>query len=125
MIKPCNIVLDVPDIEAAAQFYERLLGWRRTANHAFYIQIDGMDGGASLGFQQDEAYRPPAWPQSDGHGQMVHIDFLVDDVEAEKRRALALGASLPQRQFMPVEEGVTLLDPFGHPFCLIRGWYVH
>ena len=125
MIKPCNIVIDVPDVERAAAFYERLLGWKRIVSHAAYIQIDSLEGGASLGFQLDEGYTPPSWPESDGHGQMLHIDFLVDDAVKEKQRALELGATLAPRQFMPEAEGVTLLDPFGHPFCLIRGWYGH
>lgn len=127
MIRPCNIVMDVPDVQAAANFYERLLGWQRTAEIAEidYIQIDGMDGRVSLGFQLDEDYRPPNWPDSAGNGQMLHIDFEVDDVEREKARALALGAALPERQYMPPEEGVTLLDPFGHPFDLVRAWFGH
>ena len=78
-----------------------------------------------MGFRRDEAYRPPAWPESEGNGQMVHMDFAAVDVEAETQRALVLGASLPERQLMPEMEGVTLLDPFGHPFCLIRSWYGH
>lgn len=125
MIKPCNIVIDVPDIERAAVFYERLLGWKRIVNQPFYVQIDGMDGAPSLGFQLDEAYEPPLWPESSGHGQMMHIDFLVDDVASEKQRAIELGASPAPEQFMPETEGVTMMDPFGHPFCLIKGWYGH
>lgn len=124
MIKPCNLVIDVPDVQAAAAFYERLLGWKRTVENAAinYIQIDGLDGQISLGFQLDEDYAPPNWPEARGNGQMLHIDFEVDDVEKEKNRALALGAALPEQQFMPEEEGVTLLDPFGHPFDLVRSW---
>jgi len=44
--------------------------------------------------------------------QQMHLDVMVEDVEAAAPRVLALGA----RRL----DGDVFADPAGHPFCLIR-----
>ena len=48
--------------------------------------------------------------------QQLHLDVMVDDVEAARPLVEALGARLL--------EGSVYADPAGHPFCLIPrpGW---
>ena len=43
-----------------------------------------------------DGYRPPAWPGQE-RPQQFHLDFDVDDLEAEEERALALGATVLER----------------------------
>ena len=92
--------------------------------YAAFLDLPLIDGGLQLRngeimlwFQQVEGYLPPTWPSQE-RGQQVHLDFAVADIDAWIERAMALGATLSERR-----EGYhypVLLDPAGHPFCLIH-----
>jgi predicted enzyme related to lactoylglutathione lyase len=66
-----------------------------------------------------EDYRPPQWPGQESPQQM-HLDFDVDDLEADERRVLELGATVLERtdQLRPGASWRVYADPAGHPFCL-------
>lgn len=54
-------------------------------------------------------------------GPPLHLDWVVEDIDAALMRAVAAGAMLEQ----PVRERrwgriAVLADPFGHGFCLIQ-----
>lgn len=51
---------------------------------------------------------------------MAHLDFGVDrkDLQEAVDRALRLGGRLAEAQYGG-DEWITLLDPAGHPFCLL------
>ena len=67
-----------------------------------------------------EDYRAPQWPDSE-HPKQFHLDFEVDDIEAEQSRVLALGATLQQDSLGADGYGWRVYtDPVGHPFCLCR-----
>ena len=69
-------------------------------------------------FQQAHGYRAPVWPPAEGQQRpMVHLDFQVGDLDEAVADALALGATLADAQ--PQEHVRVLLDPAGHPFCLV------
>lgn len=46
----------------------------------------------------------------------AHLDLMVDDLDAEVARAVALGASV--EAYQPQDDVRVLRDPHGHPFCL-------
>jgi predicted enzyme related to lactoylglutathione lyase len=51
----------------------------------------------------------------------VHLDFVVDDIETAKQRALAAGAALERDVTTHAYGKLALLaDPFGNGFCLIQ-----
>lgn len=55
------------------------------------------------------------------HWTPVHLDFVVDDIEAACERAVAAGATLEQPATTHAWGRLALLaDPFGHGFCLIQ-----
>ena len=54
--------------------------------------------------------------QAGKQGQMLHLDFYVDNLEEAVRHALSLGARLAGEQYFKTSR--TLIDPAGHPFCL-------
>jgi hypothetical protein len=62
-----------------------------------------------------DGYRAPVWPGQDVP-QQVHLDVVVDDLDAAEREVLALGATKHEHQ--PGTTFRVYLDPAGHPFCL-------
>lgn len=110
-------MIDAPDVRALAEFYSRLRGWPIDSIDENDAALDLGEGVAYLAIQRNDNYIRPTWPADDGTQQMMlHLDFEVDDLAAETRRAIALGAQLPPHQ--PQDDVRVLLDPAGHPFCL-------
>ena len=121
MIKKLQaIALDCPDPVRLAQFYAGLLGGRVAVDPADpdWVEVVDFDG-TPLAFQRVDGYRPPSWPAQE-HPQQVHLDFDVDDIEADEKRVLELGATVLERtdQLRPDANWRVYADPAGHPFCL-------
>jgi predicted enzyme related to lactoylglutathione lyase len=116
------INIDVPDLPAAELFY--------TA--AFGLSIGrrlGDDATELLGWPTPlYLLHKPAGTTGAGtdprrytrHWTPLHIDVVVDDLDAALAQALAAGATLemPPRDD-PYGRIATLADPFGHGFCVI------
>lgn len=116
-IHKINIVIDCEDAGILAEFYSKLLGWEWA-----YPQADGWaaiesPAGMVIAFQEVENYQSPAWPWESGkQGQMLHMDFYVDNLDEAVAYAMRLGAKLADKQFFRTSR--TMIDPAGHPFCL-------
>jgi len=108
-----SIVIDCPDAEALGTFYGTMLDWKSEVKPGWF-QIRA-DYGQVIDFQQVDDYTPPQWPGQDVPQQM-HIDVVVDDLDAAEAEVLALGATKPEYQ--PGTTFRVFLDPAGHPFCL-------
>jgi predicted enzyme related to lactoylglutathione lyase len=50
----------------------------------------------------------------------VHMDFVAEDEEAEAARIQELGATFLWRSKNPEDPFVTLADPEGNEFCVVR-----
>ena len=126
-------VLDTTDPRGLAEFYRELLGYRyRQGDEA---PTDGTpeepgwlvltDGSQQLAFQRVDDLPRPTWPDPPGVPQQLHLDFVVTDVdelEQQRERALALGATqLLDRTDDPEEPLYVFADPSGHPFCVFVG----
>ena len=117
--------IDVDDLEKAAAFYctafdlaisrrfggdgVELLG----ASCAIYLLVKAEGSVPSEFTDQRRTYRR--------HWSPVHLDFVVDDIEAALQRAISAGATLEK----PVRTSnwgklALLSDPFGHGFCLVQ-----
>jgi predicted enzyme related to lactoylglutathione lyase len=117
--------IDVPELQAAIDFYEAAVGAR------FKRVLD--DDVAELAYGSSAIYllRKPAESQPTPvggqaraftrHWTPVHVDFVVADLDRAVARAVAAGAV---RESDCIEwrgsRCVTLSDPFGHGFCLIE-----
>lgn len=110
-------VLDAPDARALADFYEQLLGWTRIADEPNWVMLRPPDGGTGLSFQSEPNFTPPTWPSvPDRQQMMLHLDFVVADLEGSVAWALQAGARIAH--FQPQDDVRVMLDPVGHPFCL-------
>lgn len=114
------VALDCPDPLRLAEFYAELLGGQTVVDpeEPDWVEVRGFEG-IGLGFQRVSDYRPPAWPGQQSPQQM-HLDFDVDDIEADEKRVLELGATVLERtdQLRPGANWRIYADPAGHPFCL-------
>lgn len=112
-----GIVLDSPDAQELAGFYQRLLGWHVEQDEPGWVKLASPEGGPGLSFQSEPVFRRPSWPSDPAEQQMmIHLDIKVDDLDEAGRHALAAGAVLADHQ--PQEDVRVYLDPVGHPFCL-------
>jgi uncharacterized glyoxalase superfamily protein PhnB len=115
--------IDAPDQDEAERFYaaafgfepvRRLFGGRiaemRFAGVLFHIL--GKPGGAAFENGPARAYAR--------HWTPLHLDLVVDDIDAALARALKAGAVL-ERPLARYDWGAIagLADPFGHGWCLI------
>jgi predicted enzyme related to lactoylglutathione lyase len=117
------INIDVPDLERAFAFYGQAFGL--TVRRRF-----GTDGVELAGWPspvfllRKEAGSIGAGSQRRTYGRHwtpIHLDVVVDDVEAALTRALAAGAVLEQGVRTNAWGIIAMLaDPFGHGFCLIQ-----
>ena len=108
-----SIVIDCPDPGVLATFYGAMLDWKTD------IRPDWGEVRAEYGqcitFQQVQDYTPPTWPAQQVPQQM-HLDVIVDDLDAAEAAVLALGAT--KHEYQPGTSFRVFLDPAGHPFCL-------
>jgi catechol 2,3-dioxygenase-like lactoylglutathione lyase family enzyme len=113
------VTLDSADFRKLSDFYVKFLEGkvvREFGGHGVAVGVPGAE--IQLNFQNAEGYEPPVWPEEPGkQQQMEHLDFLVENLEEAVNRAVGFGAKKAPQQFIP--EIVVMLDPAGHPFCLI------
>lgn len=126
-------VLDTTDPRGLAEFYRELLGYRYRAGDE--PPADGApeepdwlvitDGAQRLAFQQVDEFPPTNWPEPPGVPQQLHLDMAVADVEElerQRQRALALGASVRLDRSGDDDEPLYVFaDPAGHLFCVFVG----
>jgi hypothetical protein len=110
--------IEAPDPSGLARFYSDLLDWPIGHEEPGTAILAAPEGPIYIVFQQAEGYVPPVWPPVDGSQRtMMHFDFQVGDLESSVAEALELGATLAESQ--PQDNVRVLLDPAGHPFCLV------
>jgi hypothetical protein len=111
--------IEAPDPGALARFYSQLLEWPIGHEEPGTTILAAPEGWIYVVFQQATDYQPPVWPPVDGAQRpMMHFDFQVGDLDSAVEDAVALGATPADAQ--PQDNVRVLLDPAGHPFCLVR-----
>ena len=103
------------DPEGAADFYEKLFGWKISANNALnYRMVDTQSDGKGV--------PGGIWPSPpDGHA-LVQLFVEVDDVEAALAKATELGAQvvMPKQVLPEGDEMAIIHDAFGITFGVWR-----
>lgn len=107
-------VIDCPDPDALAAFYEELIGFERTHDDHDWVVISPAGRHSGIAFQLAPDHEAPTWPLP-GRPQQVHVDVMVDDMEAAHEAVIARGA----RPLLRGGSDHVYADPAGHPFCLI------
>lgn len=116
--------IDVDDLARAIDFYTRAFGWtvgRRFG--AFGVELLGATAPVYLLAQPAGSIPAPGAAPRDyaRHWTPVHLDVVVDDLDAALARVEAAGA---RRETAPATHAwgriVRLADPFGHGLCLLQ-----
>jgi catechol 2,3-dioxygenase-like lactoylglutathione lyase family enzyme len=116
-VRVTAVTLNSPDPPALARFYAQLLGWKIETEEEGWVTLPNPNGGIGLSFHIEDVYTPPTWPSEPGKQIMqMHLEVLVDDLEAGCAHAQACGAVMAAYQ--PQEDVRVHLDPDGHPFCI-------
>ena len=121
-----RVCVDVEDLEAGVAFYARALGLRAGRRFgADWVELLGGPCPIDL-----VAKAPGTAAFADGgraahsyerHWTPVHLDFVVDDLGAALRAAVAAGATLERDAEAKAWGRIAVLaDPFGHGFCLLE-----
>ncbi|MCD7973656.1 MAG: VOC family protein [Candidatus Azobacteroides sp.] len=99
-VQKVNIVIDCKNAGSLAEFYSDLLGWKLTHPHSNgWAAITSLSG-MVIAFQEIESYQPPVWPWQDGkQSQMLHLDFVVENLEETVGHAVNLGAKVADQQY--------------------------
>jgi len=117
------INIDVPDLAEAVAFYTQAFGLAVTRRlGAEAVELSGLPArlyllqkpGGSIGAAKDPR-------RYDRHWTPVHIDVVVDDIDAALARAVGAGAHAETDIHVAAYGKIAMLsDPFGHGFCLIE-----
>ena len=116
-----KVVLDCKDPVALSDFYCKLLGWSKPYITEDFIIIVSDDCNVDIGFQRNDDYVPPVWPEAQGkQQQMLHIDFSMQLSKLQEwiDYVVELGGKKSVFQYADAGDGAVMLDPEGHPFCL-------
>jgi predicted enzyme related to lactoylglutathione lyase len=117
--------IDVDDLERATAFYCDGLGFRvgRRLGDDFR---ELLGAGVPVYFLVKRAHTQPFAGASSGrtyerHWTPVHMDFVVDDLEAARDRASQAGARIESEITSHAWGRMVLCsDPFGNGFCLLE-----
>lgn len=114
--------IDVPDAETATTFYTAAFGL--TLGRRFgsdFVELLGWPAPVYLLTKQAGTLGAGGDRRRyDRHWTPLHLDVVVDDVDAAVARAVSAGAILEAAaRDTPYGRIAMLADPFGHGFCLL------
>lgn len=112
-----GLVVDCPDPDRLALFYQELLGMTRVQEEADWVVIGDAPDRPGLAFARAADFQPPSWPDS-GVPQQMHVDARVADLDVGEQQVLERGA---RRLRGGGASFRVFADPAGHPFCLVLG----
>ena len=117
--------IDVDDLEEAIRFHVSAFGL--TVGRRFGADAAELLGGSTpIYLLVKEAGSQASTVCSEArsytrHWMPVHLDIVVEDIDAAVGRATSAGATLEQAvQSSPWGKLALMADPFGHGFCLVQ-----
>lgn len=117
--------IDVDDLEKAIHFYSAAFGLQ-VGRRFGTAGVEMLGGSAPIyllakatGTQASDA--TPQLRNYDRHWTPVHLDFVVEDIDAAVRTAAHAGARLEKSVATHAWGKLAVLsDPFGHGFCFVQ-----
>jgi predicted enzyme related to lactoylglutathione lyase len=122
-VRLANIVFDCADVARLAEFWSAVTGFLPGSGEPSWD--DPSWKGAEWVALSDPAGRAPRIgfqlvPEGKVVKNRVHLDLAAEDEEAEAARIQSLGATFLWRSTNPEDPFVTLADPEGNEFCVVR-----
>jgi predicted enzyme related to lactoylglutathione lyase len=118
--------VDVDDLDRAVVFYTCAFGFEIGRRFAGSSAVELL-GGSSRVYLLAKATSTPSSPGSDRkrdyqrHWTPVHLDVVVDDIDAAVSRAVAAGAVMESKvETHSWGKIAPMADPFGHGLCLLQ-----
>ena len=118
-----NVVFDCADVARLAAFWSAISGYQPKEGEPPWDDPAWEDAEwVSLGhpLDQDPRIGFQRVPEGKVVKNRVHLDLAVADEEAAAEWVTSLGATFLWRSTDPDDPFVTLADPEGNEFCLIR-----
>ncbi|WP_229457841.1 VOC family protein [Massilia glaciei] len=117
--------LDVDDLDKATRFYVAAFGLRVGRRFGdFGVELLGGPAPIYVLFKPQGSHAASTTAQTRNyarHWTPMHLDVVVDDIEAAVQTAVTAGAKLEQRPTtQPCGKLALLADPFGHGFCFVE-----
>lgn len=117
--------LDVDDLERAVRFYGEAFDLKIGRRFgAFGVELLGSTAPIYLLVKAAGSTPTPAGESRRSyarHWTPLHLDFVVDDIEAATARAVAAGGVLEAPVASHAWGKLALMaDPFGHGFCFVQ-----
>lgn len=116
-VRPVHVVIDADDVDALRDFWIAALGYVESGEFEQYRSAvpAGDATGPKFIFQEVPEPRPPG-------KNRLHIDIEVgDDLDAECRRLVALGAARMSDEIVDAgTRWIVMADPERNEFCLVH-----
>ena len=117
--------LDVDDLEKAVRFYTTAFGLH-VARRFGTSAVEVLGSSVPIYLLAKEAGTPASSATSQvrsygRHWTPIHLDFVVEEIDAAVQRAVQAGARL-EKPIATHEWGrlALMADPFGHGFCFVQ-----
>jgi predicted enzyme related to lactoylglutathione lyase len=113
-----SLSVDCFDPQSLADFWQPVLGWRRTIDTVEEVVLEPPVGSLENGVVPDLLFLRV--PEDKTVKNRLHLDLRPDDRDAEVSRVEALGASRVDIGQSGDESWVVMADPDGNEFCVLR-----
>lgn len=121
-LKLKTVILECKDMHQLVDFYSGFLGWPIVFREESFVRLQSPESEMGIAVQYAEDYIAPVWPsKAEKQQMMVHLDFGVhnrQELESCVDKAVKLGAKIAEMQYGD-GEWITMIDPAGHPFCIV------
>ena len=107
-----EVVIDCHDCDRLAGFWAEILGGTPERESEEWVCVRMSDGSNPVSFQRV--------PEAKVVKNRVHLDVLVEDLEAAAARCVELGATrIGDRHGDSLGDFIVLQDPDGNEFCVV------
>ena len=107
-----NVGIDCNDLRGMSEFWQAVTGYKTESSGDDHVFMKAEDGSFGLFMQKV--------PEVRTEKNRLHLDLVVDDLDASVAEVTGLGAKELARHGESGEDWVLLADPEGNEFCLVK-----